>query len=667
MGSEMCIRDSRATASQILDLAGAGPVRKQFRFSDEELERLREWAGEAGARWGISQRQRAAFGLENFPQNTFNAALDRILLGITADESDLGWLDRTLPLDDVESNDIDLAGRFAEFVDRVAVVLHSLSGTRPAPDWIAALTRALDLLVDVSHSDAWQLGQAHRELAAATEHGTDVAMRLSDVRAMLANRLAGRPTRANFRTGDLTVATLVPMRSVPHRVVVLLGLDDEVYPRTAGPDGDDILGRNPCVGERDPRSEDRQLLLDAVLSAGERLLVFYTGRDPVTGVTRPPAVPVGEFLDCVSRTLVAGSVVTEHPLQGFDPKNFDAVKPFSFDARALVGARANVGPPRQVAPFLSAALAPAPSEDVSVADLVAFFRHPTQAFLYQRLRVRVPELDEDVVDVLSAELDGLAKWSIGDRLLTARLGGGSLEDLCAAEWRRGTLPPFKLGTAVLDDVAQSVEALVRVSEPVHTGAAEMVDVAIELGDGRRVVGTVGGVHGNVVAATYYSKLAAKHRLEAWINLLAVAAARPGPCEAITTGRGYRRALRRSTLVAPSDPVEHLRRLVDLRDRGVQAPLPISTNASAVYAERRHTGNSVDEAFDAAREAWSGTYGDNTDRILAYLYGPAPSFGAFSAAPPLPDEQAWGPDPSRFGALACRLWIPLLESESVRQP
>ena len=98
-----------------------------------------------------------------------------------------------------------------------------------------------------------------------------------------------RPTRANFRTGSLTVCTMVPMRSVPHRVIALLGLDDGHFPRVAAVDGDDVLLRVPRVGERDRRSEDRQLLLDAVLAAGEHLLVLYPGADPLSGARRPPA------------------------------------------------------------------------------------------------------------------------------------------------------------------------------------------------------------------------------------------------------------------------------------------------------------------------------------------------------------------------------------------
>src|SRR6202012_4541006 len=110
----------------------------------------------------------------------------------------------------------------------------------------------------------------------------------------LRQRLQGRPTRANFRTGHLPVCTLQPMRSVPHRVVCLLGLDDGAFPRKAPRDGDDLMLERPHLGERDPRSEDRQLLLDALMAAGERLIVTFSGNDERTNAPRPAGRPGGE-------------------------------------------------------------------------------------------------------------------------------------------------------------------------------------------------------------------------------------------------------------------------------------------------------------------------------------------------------------------------------------
>lgn len=678
------LADGRVTVTQVLDLAASETVRRRCGFDDDDIERLRGWAAESGARWGIGQRQRQLFGLADFAQNTLNAAVDRILLGVTADESaeagvdggSIGWLDLALPLDDVDSNDVDLAGRFAEFIDRLAVCLRDLRGPRPAPEWATALGRALDLLTDVPDSQAWVRIEARREIAAATEHAGEVQLRLADVGVLLHGRLRARPTRANFRTGELTVCTMVPMRSVPHRVVVLLGLDDEVFPRAGGVDGDDVLARNPQLGERDSRSEDRQLLLDAILAAEEKLLLFHTGADPVTGTHRPPAIPVAELLDVLRAHLKSDdprSVVTRQPLQAFDYRLFRPEHPFSFDRVALAGAQAAAQPARPRPEFLAEPLSQPELADVALTELIAFAEHPIRAFLWQRLGLRVPDHDEDIADRLPIELDGLAKWELGERLLAARLTGADPSVLRAAEWRRGTLPPFGFGRAVLDEVEHTVDKLVRASQPDYEGTARAVDIAVDLGNGRRLTGTVPEVHGETLVRTTFSRLAPKHRIAAWVSLLALATTEDRCWRAVTTGRGqFGRPAWRSELTAPDAPdaLGVLRELVRLRDAGLTEPLPVAPTATATYAERRFRGANAEEAWTAAEREFNGgpngpaAFGDHTDRHLRYVWGPAPRLEHLTEAPAPAGEPG---ETTRFGALARRLWAPLLAAESQGQP
>ncbi|QKT10920.1 exodeoxyribonuclease V subunit gamma [Rhodococcus sp. W8901] len=657
------LADSRVTVSQVLDLAATAPVRRRFTFDDDNLERMREWTTSAGARWGIGRRERGTFGLADFEQNTLRAALDRILLGAAADDIDDEWLSLALPLDDVESNDIGLTGRLAEYVDRLDVALRGLTGPQSGEQWSAALGRALDLLVDVPEADAWQLGQARRELAAAVEHGGDAQLRLADVRAMLRSRLAGRPTRANFRTGELTVCTMVPMRSVPHRVVVLLGLDDDVFPRGTNIDGDDVLARDPLLGERDPRSEDRQLLLDAIMSATGRLLLFYTGADPVNGTPRPPAVPLSELRD-VLEAMAGSDAVTRHPLQPFDPRNFDPDRPRSFDRAALAGARAAQQPPLPLPDFLPEPLTPLEPGDVNLAELISFLENPIQGFLRQRLGFRVPDLDEDVADALDLELDPLARWGIGERMLAARLAGIDPAAFRAAEWRRGTLPPAKLGDTALSEIEWTVDSLARSAGPVHTGRSEAVDIDVDLG-GRRLVGTVDGLHGDVLARTTFSRLAPKHRIGAWVRLLAVASTgRAESLTAVTTGRGSGRTpVMRSSLAAPEDPVEILARLVAMRDRGLVSPLPVTLGASAAYADQRFRGRSIELALVAAERAWGGDFGDGKDRHVQFVHGSGASLSVLTEQPAPPGAY----EPTCFGTEAAVLWGPLLAAETLGEP
>ena len=284
-------------------------------------------------------------------------------------------------------------------------------------------------------------------------------MRLPDVRALLDRHLAGRPTRANFRTGTLTVCTMVPMRSVPHRVVCLVGLDDGVFPRIGLVDGDDVLARDPMTGERDVRSEDRQLLLDAVMAATEKLVITYTGADEHTGQGRPPAVPLLELLDALDQTTtepVRRRIVVRQPLQPFDIRNvtpgaLGVPTPFTFDSTALVAAEAAAGKRDPRPAFIGTRLPEQPSGDVALADLLAFFKDPVKGF-FRALEFTLPADVDGVDDAMPVEIDALQNWTVGDRLLHDMLRGMDPGRALEAEWRRGTLPPGQLGWRVAREI-----------------------------------------------------------------------------------------------------------------------------------------------------------------------------------------------------------------------
>ncbi|MBA2740042.1 MAG: exodeoxyribonuclease V subunit gamma [Nocardioidaceae bacterium] len=677
------LADGRVTASQVLDLMALPSVRRRFGLADDDLERIREWVRTGGVRWGLDAAHRAPFTMQGVTQNTWEAGLDRVLLGVSMaeDPGDPRWVGLALPMDDVDSGDIDLAGRLAELLDRLDDVLSALTGTQPLASWLATLSKAVDTLSTVGAADAWQLAQVRRQLAEVESAGGQPGMpmlALGDVRALLADRLAGRPTRANFRTGNLTMCSMVPMRSVPHRVVCLLGLDDGVFPRTAGVDGDDVLARDPLVGERDRRSEDRQLLLDAVLAAQEHLVVVYNGADERTNAPRPPAVPLGEILDVVDATIrtdhgqpAREQVVVRHPLQPFDARNFragalGADRPFSFDRAALAGAKA-AGRPREAArSFLPRPLAaPEPAHSLDLEALTAFLEHPVRGFLRQRLGVTAADGDDELDDALHAELTGLDTWAIGDRWVRARLAGADEQTCTQAEWRRGALPPGALGGRVLTAVRAIAEPILAAGVDDRVGPAHSVDVAVPLSGGRLLSGTVGSLHGGVLARTVYSTLAGKHRLRAWVQLLALTAARPDEqWRAATVGRAGKRA-RRSMLTAPSPAVagDILAGLADLRAAGLCEPLPLPVDTSHTFADRRHLRESPADALDAAARVWDSR--EAADSYHRFIWGDAYPFSALIAAPAAPDEQPSGDgeaESSRFAALALRLWAPLLAAE-----
>ena len=700
------LASARLTASQVIDFASREPVRRRFRLDDDDLARVEEWVAATGIRWGLDAAHRAPYRLEGLAANTWAAGLDRLLLGVTMDEGAQRTVGGALPLDDVNSGDIDLAGRLAELVDRLQHAVATLTPDQPLARWVAAIADAAGMLTAASERDAWQRAQLQRllddVLDEATIHGepNGKELALAEMRSLLADRLRGRPTRANFRTGHLTACTLVPMRSVPHRVVCLLGLDDEAFPRKTAPDGDDLVGRDPCIGDRDPRSEDRQLLLDALLAARDHLVVTYTGRDERTNATRPPAVPLGELLDVVDATARVGSsatggkaarardqIVVDHPLQPFDVRNFATAalipdRPWSFDRVALDGARASVGervPPQE---FLPARLPPLDADLVELDDIVRFVQHPVRAFLRQRLGVVVADDDEGSRDALPVELDRLEEWGVGDRLLEARLAGADMEACRAAEMARGHLPPGALGAPVLERVAPLVDRIVAEARRLVDDASrpETVEVSLDLGGEVKVAGTVAGVFDELLRPVVYSRVGPKHRLAAWVRLLAVSAGHPErPFRAATVGRGGPNSVGVATLPAlggdaparRAAAAHHLSTIVDLYLRGMREPLPLYCDTSAAYAQARARGRSAE---GKARDQWTsgkrnGQRWSREDEQLEHqlVLGGVRSLDDVLDAQPAQDEAGPGwPDdePTRFGRYARRLWDPLLAHEQV---
>ncbi|WP_110207708.1 exodeoxyribonuclease V subunit gamma [Nocardioides daejeonensis] len=665
----------RVTATEVLDLLASPAVADRFRLTTDDHARIARWVADAGVRWGIDAVGRADYRLDGFTQNTWRSGLDRILVGVALAEDDHGRLGSALPLDDVSSGDIDLVGRLAEYLDRVASALDALHTARTVPEWVAALQEAVGALTRVSADQVWQTAQLERELASVREavSAQSTELRLTDVRALLQHRLAGRPTRANFRTGTLTVSTMVPMRSVPHRVICLVGLDDGQFPRVGALDGDDVLGRAPLTGERDVRSEDRQLLLDAVLAATEKLVVTYSGANEHTGAPRPPAVPVGELLDAAARTAPEAQVLVRHPLQSFDPRNLTAglvpgrAEPFSFDVSALAGARIALAERTPRPPLLVKPLPAQPTGDVSLDELIAFHTHPVREFLRHRLDVATSREAELLDDAIPVELDALATWGVGDRLLRAVLDGRDPMPSMLDEQLRGMLPPRQLGIRTLRQVVANVQGIVDGTSALRSPEARAVDIDVDLGDGRRLTGTVTGVRGHQRLVVGYSGVRARQRLENWISLLALSATHPDDhWTALVVGKGKGAPAR--SLAGPVDhrAVAWLRALVELRDQGLCAPLPLPLRTGLGWAEakfRAEMGAPMSPEQAAQRE-WltdrnraNAPAGEQDDPAHRLVWGEGAGFEVLAG--PVVAEEAEADTEHRLDQLARQVWWPLL--------
>ena len=678
----------RLRASEVLDLADSEPVRRRFQFDDDELAQIREWVAKAGIHWGLDAAGRAPYALASVDAGTWAAGMRRLALGVAIDAGGELPFAGVLPATQLSSEAISLLGRFMELIDRLDRSVRALSVTQTVSAWVAALGATADRLLSVSDEQAWQRDELDALLRECRQQAStaraDIRLAPADMHALLSEALEGRPTRANFRTGELTLCRLAPMRSIPHRVICLLGLDDGAFPRHAPHDGDDLLLDDPQPSDRDPRAEDRQLLLDALLAAQDAVIITYSGHDERTNVKLPPAVPLGELLDVIDASAqidaadgerAREAVVFNHPLQPFDPRNFTPAGqgpspagegPWSFGTSALEGALALSTPRRRPAPLLDG---PLPAYDdrgvVELDDLVRFLEHPARAFLRQRLGITSGAQDDELDDALPIELDGLARWGVGQRLLSALLRGVDARTAALAEIARGTLPPGALGEPVVRSIMPVAELLAQAARS-HAPAAEprSLETSVSFEDGTRLIGTVPGVRGDVILTISYSCLSPRQRLAAWVRLLALSAGHPGlPLEAVTIGRAPLGsdtdqqpavAVARLPQLAPEAATREalarneLSKLIALRAEGLCEPLQLPSLTAAAFAGAAL--GSGGDPLTAATQAWRSRYGfegEDADAAHRLLF---------------PGGLDW----DTLGARALALWRPLFAREHVER-
>lgn len=474
---------SRFPASRVFDLLQQAPVAARFGLDEAALETVHDWLRAAGVRWGLDAATESGAGAA--PAHTLDEGLHRLFLawaaGAAADQASFaGRIGAAAP----EGQAALALGSLWRYADGLRRVRDLLLREHDGEGWRSVLNEVLDRLV----GDPPELADALRELRAAiaalavdiAAAELEAALPLAVVHPALA-ALLDDPARGGVPGGTVTFSALPALRSLPYRVVCVIGLDHGAFPGSERPAEFDLMTARPQAGDRQRRLDDRNLFLDLILSAREVLHLSYVGRSVRDGSALPPSVLVDELLDtlataCASRPGDAGALAEArarltvvHPLQAFaadyfiaDARADDRLTSFNADyAEALAsrlaasaspagaacglaepgiataedaddaaeleaaGDEDAVADPAEAAPFFTAPLAPpdAAWREVDLLQLIRFFANPCRYLLRERLGLDLPESAEMLEDVEPLLPDWPGQRALAARLLPVMLAG----------------------------------------------------------------------------------------------------------------------------------------------------------------------------------------------------------------------------------------------------
>ena len=664
------LTEERVTGKLLVELLELEPVRRRFGLSEADMSAVRELVVDSGLRWAWDKGDRAAHSQPEREQNTVRFALERMALGVLMPDDEplfyldgIGDFDPAVPFDVASRDRAAQFGKFAAFCDALARERESLRMPATVMDWRERLLRAVDALTRVDDDDARLRAQVTDALRLRLPDGIgdELTLDKSGVVALIADAFDVPAKGDRLVTGAVTVCAMEPMRSVPFRIIAMLGCDDGAFPRSVKTAAWDPFATSR-IGEHDRRTLDRHLFLETLLCARDGLLLFGTGFEPKRGDEIPLSVVASE----VAELLVKGTGLTpddakaldwptrRHPLQPWSERAFDVpalpsrgpddvhrarttserwpYDPVWFEARqALVLAR--TGDPRRAGLGATSPSAVWPSEShaptaLTVDALATALENASRELLKGRLGLAFHRErdDEEVPDREPIELDVLDTWNVRERVLIeldSRAGDGGEEArarvgrLLTRLRAEGSLPLDAGGAEVVASAerdARSVHtkantigggARPSIVATVHTGGlavsahAEDVRILSESGDAETELVFVWKTASNVPNE--------RAQLTAWLTLLIARAAGYPVTEARVVGVDKNVTLRSTaSREAARDSVAELTTMWrEMREGPVLLFPKLSKKAVEVAA-----GNPLDSAAQVLAKcstAWEGGF------------------------------------------------------------
>lgn len=504
--------------NEVFEIFAQEAVFPQFQVAATDLDQLRRWVVGSGIRWGLSAGQRQAAGYAAFPETSWRAGLERLLMGYAIDSEDC--IDGVYPFVEIEGRAAQSLGGLCRFIDLLEEAFYSWRQDRTLAEWSELLLGYVQTLFGEGDSkDLVQLRSLLTEMSGPVGSFHTRRIDFSVIREWFL--LTARESRSSsgFLRGKLTFCSMLPMRSIPFQVVCLLGLNDGVFPKSDRHETFDLMGTEIRPGDRSPRADDRYQFLEAIIAARSHLYISYLGQSMQTNEQIPPSVVVSELLELLETGYGLSKPVVHHPLHPFSRKYFTGTDKhlFSYNRYCceIAIALEAEGPP--ASPWWQGSLAEK-TETVTVSELLRFYRNPQGYFIRDRLGVNLNMGEELPEERELFALSHLDRYVINQELVF--LGSdGQRHDAYSRSQADGRMLLGNSGKVAFAQLSRALEPFMETIAAQGMGN-QRPDLMVDMTVGPyRLVGTLPNQYDNGVLLVRIGPLRGCDLLAAWLHHL----------------------------------------------------------------------------------------------------------------------------------------------------
>ena len=624
------LKDSRLGAISVMALLESPSIKEKFGLADSDIEIAERWIKETNIRWGIDAESRRKMGLPGFSENTWKAGIDRLLLGYAMPGFERQMFSGILPYDHVEGDEVKVLGKFLKFLDLVFTCIDSLDQVRTLSGWHTTLVEILEQFFALDEDAEHEIRVLRQILDDMSKQenlsGFDKLIEIEVVRSYLGNLLKHEHFGTGFISSGVTFCAMLPMRSIPFKVICLLGMNTDAFPRESQTLGFDLMKINPRIGDRSRRNDDKYLFLEALVSARKKFYISYVGQSIKDNSLIPPSVLVSELIDYIKEgfDLSEEWVVTLHRLQAFSPEYYKVNnKLFSYSRENFI-ARRNIYDEQKEIPSLNSAKLTEPNQKwkkLEIDNLCAFFGNPARFLFEKRLGIYLYETIAVSDEREKFSLDNLEKYLIGQDLVENRLSGSDLNDSLSLQKAMGQLPHGNVGDYVFNEMSVDAEAFVRKTKK-HIKGEPFDDLEIEIDiAGYNLFGRLTDIHEHGLIQIRYANVKPKYLLNTWIYHLILNVlddnSYPAKSFLICKDTAWEFAQAKNSK-------DVLKSLFKLFWKGMSEPLHFFPESSFEYAQKMLIKNQTEQAaLNFAQKKWIGSdfsRGESEDPYFELCFG-----------------------------------------------
>ncbi|PZP48679.1 MAG: exodeoxyribonuclease V subunit gamma [Pseudopedobacter saltans] len=576
------LNEQEFTSEKILQLLESSYIRKRFNL--DNIDNVRSLVKYANIRFGVDGSV-----TDDTYIVSWQYGIQRLMFGLCMsgemlmEENGKAFY----PIDSIEGNGSKDVISFCHFVEMLISFIKKRNKQLAPTEWIIYVREVIDNLI---YQVADNIDEDFYELSEHLVQYNDLSlMDLEPVafdvfRLHFLTTLDSTKRSSLFINDGITFCSLIPMRSVPFKVIAMLGMTAKDFPRKEKPLSFSLLQQTYQLGDRNIKDNDKHLFLETLISAQEYLYISYIGNSVKDNTSLPSSILVEELIDYVQGLSSDASIdvrkfiVTQHPLHNYSSK-------YNSNDSKLYRYATEKKEEQDIFSEIAKEIPSSVFENISLSSLVAFFSNAPKAFYNHVLGIYY---DEEVTLLPETEIFNLS--NLDNAILKNEMLGkddSQLESFKQKLKLTGKIPLKNVGEVSIEKIEEMVNPVRQyLSEAFPNITERSISIEIELYKGCKIVGDVGGLYNKNLVSVCFSTSIKKRLLRAYIQ--AMAGNVTGEITEMTfiiVDPKQESEMETKSITLSSVSIEkflsYLKRLVDIYKKGMQSPYPFS---DSVYFE-----------------------------------------------------------------------------------